>query len=120
MSGMGVVRNGEHEGGVLSVNVSGMVSAMSVNRVRNGVRGHSGHPPTHSRCVVSGMLPSGLGLCRVCLEPCRPDSRYCSGACLQVERDCWWALMREKGENRAKRWARSSLGLDEPRVSHAV
>jgi len=98
-----------------SVGVSGMVSGMSVNRVRSGVREHSGHPQTDYRSVVSGMLPSGLGLCRVCLEPCRPDSRYCSGRCLQVERDCLWALVKDKGlrSSHRYRWARSHLGLDD-------
>lgn len=55
------------------------------------------------------------GECRVCAEPVRYEgASWCSGACRQVERQCWWALMREKGDFRAKRWARAQLGRDGP------
>jgi hypothetical protein len=60
------------------------------------------------------------GACRVCLEPTRSGSSYCSRECEWTERECWWALAKERGDSPAKRWARAHLGLDERRLGEAA
>lgn len=61
------------------------------------------------------------GLCRACAKPVLYEgASWCSGTCRQVERDCRWALMREKGDFRAKRWARARLSLDDKPEEHVA
>jgi hypothetical protein len=93
--------------------------------VRKGVRdehatcpeGRPGAFPDNRESL--GALVSGTvqhpSSCRVCGQPSRPDSRYCSGDCAGVERDVWWALVkaRELSGRLVSRWARSWLGLDD-------
>jgi hypothetical protein len=63
--------------------------------------------------LCPGLVDDFSSGCRVCQEPCRPDSRYCSGACAQLERDCYWSLVKDKLSQGtpAYRWAREQLGL---------
>lgn len=88
---------------------------MSVEVVRNPVR------PlirTLERDVSLSCPDQSLAedaLCRVCGEAVARDSDYCSGTCRQVEKDTWWALVKDKPsrDTRPYRWAKTHLGLIE-------
>ena len=96
--------------------------------VRNVIRSeHESRPESASGAIPDNTHTLGVcspegraALCRVCLEPAAADSRYCSGACAQVERDCLWALVksRELRDGPAYRWAREELGLVEREEYH--
>jgi hypothetical protein len=77
------------------------------------------NPADNSHCI-GGSLPGfptdARGLCRVCLAPVAFDSEYCGWRCRRVERDCQWAMVKDRAvrDTAAGRWAKVRLGLVEP------